>query len=222
MAISFINRQTQSGTQNKQWLRLSTITLAWLAATGFGLCALWNYETTPGEIATLASEWPGESHIQRNAELPTLVLFAHPRCPCTRASIGELALIMARCQGRVDAHVLFFKPTEFSSDWEKTDLWRDAEEIPSVKVTWDEDGSEARRFQAATSGFTVLYDPNGRLVFSGGITGSRGHYGDNAGKTAIESILTSGPTDRKSSLVFGCQLLDKGARSNTRIKKCRE
>ena len=33
---------------------------------------------------------------------------------------------------------------------------------------------------AWTSGETMLYDASGRLVFAGGITGSRGHGGDNA------------------------------------------
>ena len=38
-----------------------------------------------------------------------------------------------------------------------------------------------QRFGAETSGQTLLYDRDGRLLFSGGTTGSRGHDGDNAG-----------------------------------------
>jgi hypothetical protein len=116
-------------------------------------------------------------------------MLAHPKCPCTRASIGELAAIMAHCQGRLNAYVLFMKPEGFTEDWEKTDLWQSASQIPDVQVISDPSGEEARRFSAVTSGQTLLYDLKGELLFSGGITPSRGHSGDNAGKSAIVSII---------------------------------
>jgi hypothetical protein len=133
-------------------------------------------------------------------------MLAHPHCPCTRASIGELALLMAHSQGRVTAYVLFLKPAGFSDDWEKTDLWHSAASIPGVKVMIDDGGAEARRFHAATSGQTMLYDAEGRLLFSGGITGSRGHAGDNAGRSAIVSLLNTGAAERAETFVFGCRL----------------
>ena len=49
----------------------------------------------------------------------------------------------------------------------------------------DDDGAEARRFGAETSGQTLLYDARGALAFSGGITGARGHAGDNAGRASL-------------------------------------
>ncbi len=113
---------------------------------------------------------------------------------------------MAQTQGRVIAYVLFLKPTGSSIDWEKTDLWRSAARIPGVNVFVDENGIEARRFQAVTSGQTALYDINGRLLFSGGITSARGHSGDNAGRSAIVSLLNTGDADRTETAVFGCPL----------------
>ena len=56
--------------------------------------------------------WPESSRLRRVSDKHHLVMFAHPRCPCTRASIGELALIMARVHGRLTADVLFVKPRE--------------------------------------------------------------------------------------------------------------
>ena len=195
--------------QKKLGFALPTLMVVWLGMVGIGLSWMWEYEATPGEVIPSLTHWPADSRIEHNLDRPTLVMFAHPRCPCTRASIRELALIMTHCQGRVDAHVLFFKPSGFSAEWEKTDLWYSTEAIPGVKVVCDELGSEAIRFRATTSGYALLYNPNGQLLFSGGITGSRGHSGDNAGRSAIESLVLHDGTDRKQTFVFGCPLLGR-------------
>jgi hypothetical protein len=180
--------------------------VSWLVAVSAGLLILWGYENTPGMGAKAPGSWPADSHIQRATDHATLVMLAHPHCPCTRASIGELALLMAQSQGRVTAYVLFLKPEGFSDEWEKTDLWQSAASIPGVNVMIDDGGAEARRFHAATSGQTMLYDAGGRLLFSGGITGSRGHSGDNAGRSSIVSLVNTGAAERAETFVFGCQL----------------
>jgi hypothetical protein len=113
---------------------------------------------------------------------------------------------MAQAQGRVTAYVLFLKPAGTSDNWEKTDLWQSAARIPGVNVVVDDGGVEARRFHAVTSGQTALYDDEGRLLFSGGITASRGHSGDNAGRSAIVSLLHAGEAERTETFVFGCPL----------------
>jgi len=99
------------------------------------------------------------------------------------------------------------KPAGLPEDWEQTDLWRRAAVIPGVDLTRDDDGAEARRFGAATSGQTVVYDGDGHLLFSGGITAARGHEGDNAGRSAIVSLLASRGAEPTSTPVFGCSLL---------------
>jgi hypothetical protein len=115
---------------------------------------------------------------------------------------------MAHSQGRLTAYVVFLKPSGFSDEWEKTDLWQSAASIPGVNVIVDNDGAEADRFNAATSGQTLLYSADGRLLFSGGITASRGHSGDNAGRSAIISFANAGVADRSETAVFGCPLFD--------------
>lgn len=183
-------------------------TVSWLFAISIGLFILWDYENTPGVGTKPPDRWPAESLLQREPGRATLVMLAHPRCPCTRASIGELDALMTQSQGRLTAYVLFLKPAGFDDDWQKTDLWQSAAKIPGVKAVMDDGGTEARRFRAATSGQTVLYAPEGNLIFSGGITGSRGHSGDNAGRSAIVSLVTSGESLRAETFVFGCQLFD--------------
>lgn len=178
----------------------------WLSAVGAGIKYLWSYESTPGVAAVAPDRWPAESRIKPAADRATLVMLAHPHCPCTRASIGELARLMTQAQGRVTAYVLFVKPPDFSDGWEQTDLWASAAAIPGVTVVRDDEGVEAGRFGAATSGQTVLYGAEGKLLFSGGITGARGHAGDNAGRTAVVSLLTTAESEQKETPVYGCPL----------------
>jgi hypothetical protein len=199
--------QARPLTMRSRLVFLTSITL-WLLTISCGLWVLWDYENTPGVGAEPLSRWPIDSRIQRAPDRATLVMLAHPHCPCTRASIGELSLLMAHSQGRLTAYVLFLKPTGFSEDWEKTDLWQSAASIPGVNVMIDDDGIEARRFHSATSGQAILYDAGGRLLFSGGITGSRGHAGDNAGRSAIESLVNTGMADQTETFVFGCPLFN--------------
>jgi hypothetical protein len=180
---------------------------AWLAAIAGGFAILWVYKSTPGaERGAPPVRWPAASAVARSAQRATLLLFAHPRCVCTRASMAELARLMARFHDRVDATVLFWTPREAPADWSSGDLWTSAERIPGVSVLRDQDGREASRFSVATSGGVVLYDAGGRLLFKGGITPARGHEGDSFGQERIASLLTAGAADRADAPVFGCAL----------------
>lgn len=175
---------------------------------GIGLSVLMAYENTPGVSAKPLGLWPAESKIRLAPDRATLVMLVHPHCPCTRASLGELAVLMTQSQGRLSAYVLFLKPEGFTDDWEKTDLWRSAEGIPGVKPIVDYDGVEASRFNATTSGQTFLFAAEGNLLFSGGITITRGHAGDNAGRSAIVSLLNTRVVEQTETPVFGCPLFD--------------
>jgi hypothetical protein len=193
---------------------LVLLIVSWLAAVGVGLGVMVDYETAPGQAGTPPARWPADSQVRSARGQATLIMFAHPHCPCTRASLGELALIMARAQGRVAAHVLFAKPPGFPDDWVESDLWQTAAAIPGVQVRADEARREARRFQTETSGHTVLYAADGRLLFHGGITAARGHSGDNAGRSAISALLTEGTADRSETFVFGCPLFESELESD--------
>ena len=73
----------------------------------------------------------------------------------------------------------------------------------------DENGLEAARFGAQTSGHTLVFDSNGRLVFSGGITATRGHVGANAGENAVLAALRQQIPERGRTSVFGCSLAQR-------------
>lgn len=182
--------------------------LAWSGVVAAGIGCLWNYEHTAGVNLAAPDSWPADSRIPVVANQQTLLLFAHPKCPCTRASLGELARIMTVCGNRIQAYAVFVKPSECEVDpaWEKSDLWRSAEQIPGVTVLCDNNGTEAQRFRAMTSGIANLYDSGGQLLFRGGITASRGHSGDNAGRSAIADLILHGSADIAVTKVYGCAL----------------
>jgi hypothetical protein len=180
--------------------------VVWVAALAFGGRVLFKYETTPGRAGVVSVNWPSVSVVPRQSDKPTLVMLAHPHCPCSRATVGELAQIMAHAVGKVNAFVLFVKPPGAGADWDDTDLRRSAAAIPGVTVLTDENGTEAKRFGATTSGHTMVYDRNGTLLFSGGITASRGHAGANAGESAVLAALSKQPLLHDRTPVFGCAL----------------
>ena len=76
---------------------------------------LYDHQGSAGAAAAAPQTWPSASGIERDPQRPTLVMLAHPRCPCTRASLEELAVLMTRLGGRLDAHVLFVKPSGTSA-----------------------------------------------------------------------------------------------------------
>lgn len=193
--------------------KLAVLAAIWLAVVGAVTIRMAAYSATAGAAVASPAEWPGHSGIERRDGLPTLVMFAHPRCPCTRASLGELERLMAAAAGRVTTRVLFIRPAGMTSDWAQTDLWRMASAIPGVTVHQDDSGAESTRFGAGTSGHTVLYDAAGRLLFQGGITLARGHAGDNPGRGAVEALLGGALFDRATTPVFGCDLFEPGCQT---------
>ena len=187
---------------------MTVAVVIWLSAVVTVMVLLIDFSNSPSSSGAPPTHWPVHSQIPLDAGRPTLLMFVHPRCPCTRASLGELELLLARCQGAVSTHLLFIRPPGTTEEWLKADLWRKASVIPGVTVHYDSAGVEAQRFHSQTSGHTLLYDQNGRLMFQGGITISRGHSGDNPGRSAIVALLHHELSKQIKTPVFGCSLFD--------------
>jgi hypothetical protein len=190
------------------------LVLTWIALVGIGMKVLLDYQVQPGTAAQAPATWPAASAIPYHAGSPALVLMAHPRCPCTRATLAELERLVADTRGALDVTVLFVIPAGFDRAWAHADLWRRAAAIPGVRLVEDPEGREAGRFGAFTSGQALLYDGTGRLAFAGGITPGRGHEGDNAGRDAIVAcVRPAGLTAAQPAAhrpqetpVYGCAL----------------
>ena len=202
-------------------LLLAVVGIVWVSAISFGMKLLADYQSAPGKSANTPQFWPAATSLRPDSRHANLVMLMHPRCPCSRASLAELEQIMTRCQNRITAHVLFLAPKNFSADWPQTDFWRRAATIPGVLVMRDEDGREAKRFGAETSGTVVLYDQRGGLLFRGGITASRGHLGDNAGRQTVISLVTEGAARSKEAAVFGCPLFNPTSTCRDSSQPCR-
>ncbi len=174
------------------------------ASVIFGMLALTRFDNTPGRTGATPVNWPASATVHHSDRKPQLLIFLHPFCSCSEATLHELALLPPRAQ----ITVLFYRPGP-GSEWRAQRLWTMAQALPGATVHWDDGGKEARRFGARTSGYVLLYDTAGKLLFRGGVTASRGHEGDNAGLESLDASLRSGLPARMPSRVFGCGLGDE-------------
>jgi len=200
--------------------RLAWLLLPWSMAVLGWFFVLAQYEAAPGGAGISHEVWPGNSAIRRDANRPTLLMFLHPRCPCSSASIEMLNRILARCAGRAETHVIFMRPQNEPPDWMRTGLWSTARLLPGVEVHDDIGGCEALCFGAATSGTTLLYARSGRLLFQGGITAARGHAGENAGEKAVLDGLLSERSEPRRTPIFGCGLFDTPPTAKLESQTC--
>lgn len=184
---------------------------AWLSASAGALGMVWLKSAASGERGddTVRATFPAGTSIVLAADRPTVVLFAHPRCPCTQATMSELQRALQENEsGPAQLEVRLFLPEHAEVDWARTSIWTRAEAM-GAHVAVDRGGREAARFDARTSGMVLAYAPNGTLLFSGGVTSARGHEGDNDGREALRLALQhegSRSSFRGIAAVFGCAL----------------
>lgn len=197
----------------------------WAAVLGTGLFWLYQYENTPSLIAAAPEQWPEVAGLVRNAATPTLLVFLHPHCPCSHATVSELEKLTARTSGTLPTCVVFLHPDEVTSDWHQTSLWRRACAVPGVTVLDDVGSKATRQFGVTTSGQALLYDAAGQLQFNGGMTAARGHAGDNAGCEIIVSYLREDSLRSTASgetcSVFGCPMFQSSETSAALHKELR-
>lgn len=189
-------------------VRCSKFSLAWTLgvwglSVGVGHLLLGAYDTRPGEEGSPRTQWPVESYLQPDSERSNVVLFLHPSCPCSEASVQELAELLEPFRSQLVLHVVRMKYDRTTAS-RTIDLSALTRAGIKVAVWPDLDGEEVQRFGVSTSGHLLVYGARGELIFSGGVTPSRGHRGPNDGRTAIEQWFRFGVASRSSHSVFGC------------------
>ena len=191
----------------------------WVIGVLAGLGSLWSYALRPGPAAVAPKSWPEASGLVRLPGRWTLVMFLHPRCPCSRASLAELDKLQARSGGVLQSWIVAVRPDGTRPDWTDTPAMRRVSALAGTQTHVDDGVRLAEQFQARTSGETFLYDPAGQLVFHGGLTPARGHEGDNPGSEAVLACLR-GRRDRGIAItpVFGCPLLESHASSLAAVR----
>jgi hypothetical protein len=179
--------------------------LVWLALIGSSYGWLLGYSFAFGKTAVAPRNLPADLGVPSSHGKPQLLLALHPRCPCSRATVSELAKILSRVPSACEVTVLMFKPPDEPDSWLEGALFEACRRM-HCKVRPDPGGRLAASLGSLTSGVVVLYDARGKLRYQGGITSSRGHEGDNAGERAIIDILQGHRDSHRSMPVFGCPI----------------
>jgi hypothetical protein len=176
-------------------------------ATTMGLLLLADNDSKPSPPAVPPQQWPGGVSRVRDSSKPIVMMFLHPHCPCSRASLSELARLAHDERGQLEFCVLFTQPSGVAASWSQTALWENAVANSNLHVVIDHACLLAKQFGAKTSGQVLVYDREGTLRFEGGITPGRGHSGDTVGRSAIRAIAASQTAGIPvNCATFGCSL----------------
>ncbi len=192
---------------NKWWLAI--IISVWsLAIFAGGYLAL-DHAWKPGQVSLFTEKkWPDSSSLKASSKSKTVLLFVHPKCPCTNASLIELRNLIERTARQDDIKIAFYVPENFSDEWIEEDKLILANAVPGAEIIYDFDGREMRTFGAVTSGQCYIFSPEKELLFSGGITAGRGHVGKNPGSDTCLNILANADFENeyRKLPVFGCPM----------------
>lgn len=179
--------------------------LVWTAAVLYGLVLLWEFNLKAGPEVATEARWPVGSELAGPEGNPKLVVFLHPQCPCSRATVDELAVVLARVDRKLDVDAVFVSGS--GDRIEESGLWNQVRALPGVQARVDVNDREAGLFSAATSGDAFLYDGKGVLKYRGGLTPARGHQGDSFGVDAVVGIVNEGGGEKLvTGPVYGCAL----------------
>jgi hypothetical protein len=182
------------------------IVVMWLVALAVGFAIAIDFDARPGAASSGDRAWPRQTKLRRAAHGTTLVMFLHPECPCSQASLEELAPVLAASGAESTAHIVIVgagPEGPASSNVER------AKNVAGASVCFDTDGDEARRFGSHTSGDVFIFDANGHSTFAGGITAGRGHQGDNLAAAAAKAAAAGTAAGATQMPVFGCALFGR-------------
>ena len=185
-------------------------------AVAAGGWLLADYSYRPGESrealkqlgATERLELFGTTEVEIRSS-QTLVLFIHPRCPCTKATIRSLERIYHRMPQRPKLVVYAFYPQDRGESWAESALTDYVTAFADAALIPDRNGDACLRYGVTTSGHLMLFDRHDRLVFSGGITPGRAHEGDCiSSKDLLKKCRNESSVAAPSNWpVYGCPII---------------
>jgi hypothetical protein len=179
----------------------------WGLAVVAGLAGLAAHGARPGSPGLVSGQWPQGAGLVLAGDRPTMCLFVHPRCPCSRATAQQLEELLATAAEEPEVAVIHFLPPGSQTDpaWTAGPLLERLAALPRAALHADLDGALSQHFGVETSGHVLIYGPQGELRFAGGLTPSRGHLGPNPGLARAAAAL-SGAATAADHAVFGCAL----------------
>ncbi|HCS55077.1 hypothetical protein [uncultured Rubinisphaera sp.] len=196
--------------QFRRFLGFCLIIIVWFVLVLTGFLLLCDYSTRPGASAAVPTKWPENSTLPQVDGRQSLLFFIHPCCPCSMASLNVFERILVKTASSQDATVVLtggVEPNQKTRDWFQN--WCQKR---NVRLVWDFRREEAEIFHVKTSGQTILYNKNGSLVFSGGITAGRGHAGDNPGQQDLQAAIHVNGSDQataKCHPLYGCSIWEE-------------
>jgi hypothetical protein len=194
----------QAGRARRRLLCVGTI---WVGLIVYGSLRVMTHELTPARAAGSPSvSATSNSPVSESAATATLIMFVHPLCPCSQASVAELGRLLRSADGRLVAKIYFVVPDGLEIDPRESDLWKAAVTLPNTTLLIDRDGAAAK-FGAIASGQTFVFNADHTLRFTGGLTAARGKTGQTNGTRALLNLLEGGANQPLiESPVFGCSL----------------
>ncbi len=189
-----------------RWAFAAVWFLGCLAAT----YSMMGYNFKSSVLGDELEQWPTASVISPSSDQSTLLAFIHPRCVCSEATVVHLTQDIADYKNTRIVMAVYVPEDMKGNDsaWKHGEYITDVlAALPQTEIFYDVEGQQARLFQAHTSGTLVLFNPEGREVFRGGITDRRGGQYDNEGLRTLKGLMAKEEKNRQpSSPVFGCSL----------------
>jgi len=191
----------------------------WGGLLAFGAVLAHMSMVSAGESGVSPTVWPDDSGLLREDGRTSVLVFVHPRCPCTSSTLHNLASVLrgrGDGPGGADVTIVRSGPGVRAED-------RAADSVAvgplRVRAVLDTDGAEARRFGVRTSGHVIVVDVLGRVVFSGGVTPGRGHVGACDALARFERAVLAGGGEEAPEVVlgalmlpvYGCPIFDEAA-----------
>lgn len=193
--------------------RYALVTAAWCITVAAASGALLWSERQPGTAGLTPVTAP--AWLAGRPRHSTLVVALHPRCTCSRATLANLKRLLGD-DPSCSIVALVYRPQSQPAAWADEARQQLQQSLPGARTVDDPDGALAAQLGARTSGHVVLYSPGGRLLFSGGVTASRGHEGDNdalqtlgtlvANAAAASPYAAGASAPPTVTTVFGCPL----------------
>jgi hypothetical protein len=180
--------------------------LLWLLLALIGGVLLMSYERTPGVPSAIGLTDHRELGVAISTDRPTLIVVIHPHCPCSQATATEMGELLTLCGGRLDLIVFLNQPDSCETSWANSVLTTRVEQLPGVRVVPDVGGRLSAKLGATTSGHAVLYGPDRRILFAGGLTPGRGINGETIGRQAILAAVAGSELTMSEASTFGCPL----------------
>jgi hypothetical protein len=191
---------------------LYAVIVLWVTAVvvGWWFIEDYSFSENPPLTHRPVDRWPSQTALTRQQGRPTMLLFLHPKCPCSRATLHELERLLTSTSGKavraVDLIVVATVPEFPDESWLRSETVERVGQLANARLFIDPNGTEAARFGAVTSGLVMYFDAEGTTQYSGGITMARGHEGPSVGGECVTKILRGETAVAHEMPAFGCRL----------------